>query len=145
MRGPSENQTACTPPLALGFPSGSDSKESVCSAGDLGSIPGLGSSPGGGNGNPLQYSGLENAMDGGAWWTIVRGAAESATTEHGTLLAPEPQVGRGGALSPPSLLASLSLEGQRASGSEDRLWTQASGLQSWFCQRRVAWGKFLIC
>ena len=72
------------PPLALGSPSGSDSKESVCSAGDLGSIPGLGSSPGGGNGNPLQYSGLENAMDRGAWRTTVRGAAESAVTEHST-------------------------------------------------------------
>ena len=43
-----------------GFPGGSDSKESTCSAGDLGSIPGLGRSPGGGHGNPLQYSCLEN-------------------------------------------------------------------------------------
>ena len=44
----------------LGFPGGSDSKESTCNAGDLGSIPGLGRSPGGGHGNPLQYSCLEN-------------------------------------------------------------------------------------
>ena len=46
-----------------GFPGGSDSKESACSAGDPGWIPGLGRSPGGGNGNPLQYSYLENPMD----------------------------------------------------------------------------------
>ena len=45
----------------------SDSKESTCNAGDLGLIPGLGRSLGGGNGNPLQYSGLENFMDRGAW------------------------------------------------------------------------------
>ena len=44
----------------MGFPSGSDGKESTCSAGDLGSIPGLGRSPGGRHGNPLQYSCLEN-------------------------------------------------------------------------------------
>ena len=44
----------------MGFPGGSDSKESACNAGDLGSIPGLGRSPGGGHGNPLQYSCLEN-------------------------------------------------------------------------------------
>ena len=44
----------------LGFPGGSDCKESACSAGDLGLIPGLGRSPGGGHGNPLQYSCLEN-------------------------------------------------------------------------------------
>ena len=47
-------------PYDLGFPSGSDSKESACNAGDLGSIPGLGRCPGGGPGNPLQYSCLEN-------------------------------------------------------------------------------------
>ena len=51
----------------LGFPGGSDGKASVCNAGDLGSIPGLGRSPGEGNGNPLQYSCLENPMDGGTW------------------------------------------------------------------------------
>ena len=49
-----------------GFPGGSDGKESACNAGDLGSIPGLGRSPGGGHGNPLQYSCLENPMDKGA-------------------------------------------------------------------------------
>ena len=48
-------------------PGGSAGKESACNVGDLGSIPGLGRSPGEGNGNPLQYSCLENHMDGGAW------------------------------------------------------------------------------
>ena len=51
----------------LGFPSGSEVKASAWNAGDLGSIPGSGRSPGEGNGNPLQYSCLENPMDGGAW------------------------------------------------------------------------------
>ena len=51
----------------LGFPGGSEVKASASNAGDLGSIPGLGRSPGEGNGNPLQYSCLENPMDGGAW------------------------------------------------------------------------------
>ena len=51
----------------LGFPGGSDGKVSVCNVGDLGLIPGLGRSPGEGNGSPLQYSFLENPMDGGAW------------------------------------------------------------------------------
>ena len=57
-------------PLAfpiLGFPGGLDTKASACNAGDLGSIPGSGQSPAEGNGNPLQYSCLENSMDGGAW------------------------------------------------------------------------------
>jgi len=62
-----------------GFPGGSDSKESTCSVGDLGSIPGLGKSPGGGHGNPLQYSFLENPMDRGAWWAAVLGVAKSWT------------------------------------------------------------------
>ena len=48
------------------FPSGSEVKASACNVGDLGSIPGSGRSPGEGNGNPLQYSCLENPMDGGA-------------------------------------------------------------------------------
>ena len=55
----------------LGFPGGSDGKESACSVGDLGLIPGLGSSPGEGNGNPLQYFCLENSMDGKAWQVTV--------------------------------------------------------------------------
>ena len=52
---------------ALGFPGDSDHKEFACNAGDLGSIPGWGRSPGEGHGNPLQYSFLENPMDGGAF------------------------------------------------------------------------------
>ena len=53
--------------VLAGFPSESDGKASVCNAGDLGSIPGLGRSTGEGNGSPLQYSCLENPMDRGAW------------------------------------------------------------------------------
>ena len=66
----------------LGFPGGSEVKMSACNAGDLGLIPGLGRSPGEGNGNPLQYSCLENPIDGGAWWATVHGAQESDTTEQ---------------------------------------------------------------
>ena len=58
---------------------GTDSKESACNAGDLGSIPGSGRSSGEGNGYPLQYSCLENAMDRGAWWATVLGAPENQT------------------------------------------------------------------
>ena len=61
-----------------GFPGGSEVKASACNAGDLGSIPGSGRSPGEGNGNLLQYSCLENPMGGGAWW----GRKESNTTER---------------------------------------------------------------
>ena len=56
-----------------GFPGGSDGKEPACHVGDPGSILGSGRSPGEGNGSPLQYSCLENAMDRGAWWVIVQG------------------------------------------------------------------------
>ena len=62
-----------------GFPGGSDGKESDCSVGDLSSIPGLGRSPREGNGNPLQYSCLENPMDRGAWLATVHGVAKSRT------------------------------------------------------------------
>ena len=61
----------------MGFPGGSGSKESACSVGDPDSIPGLGKSHGEGNGNPLQYSCLENPMDRGAWQTIAHGVAKS--------------------------------------------------------------------
>ena len=57
----------------LGFPGGSDGKESVCNAGDPGSIPGSGRFPGEGNGNPLQYSCLENSMGREAWRATVHG------------------------------------------------------------------------
>ena len=63
----------------LGFPGGSEVKGSACIAGDLGSIPGLGRSPGEGNGKPLQYSCLENPMDGEAWWATVHGVSKSRT------------------------------------------------------------------
>ena len=55
------------------------SKEPACNAGDVGLVPGLGSSPGGGNDNPLQYSHLENPMDRGAWRVTVQGVAKSWT------------------------------------------------------------------
>ena len=54
-------------------------KVSTCNVGDPGLIPGLGRSPGEGNGNLLQYSFLENSMDGGAWWATVHGVAKSWT------------------------------------------------------------------
>ena len=63
----------------MGFPDGSDGKESACSAGDPSLIPGLGRSPGEGNGNPLQYSCLENPMDRGAWRATVHRVAKSRT------------------------------------------------------------------
>ena len=61
------------------FPDGSDGKESARNAGDLGLIPGLERSPGEGNGNPLQYSCLENPMDRGAWQATVHGVTKSQT------------------------------------------------------------------
>ena len=62
-----------------GFLGDSDGKEAACSAGDPGLIPGLGSSPGEGKGDPLQYSGLENPMDREAWWARVHGVTERRT------------------------------------------------------------------
>ena len=66
----------------LGFPGGSDGKESTCDVGGLGSIPGLGRSPGGGQGNPLQYSCLENSMDRNLVGYSPGGCKESDTTER---------------------------------------------------------------
>ena len=77
------SQTAC-----WGFPVGSVGKESTCNAGAPGSIPGLGRVPGKGNGNPLQYSCLENPMDRGAWRAIVHGVSR---VEHD--LATKPPLG----------------------------------------------------
>ena len=61
------------------FPGGSMVKNPPANAGDVGSIPGTGRSPGGGNGNPLQYSCLENPMDRGAWQATVPGVTKSKT------------------------------------------------------------------
>ena len=65
--------------ICWGFPGSSVVKESACNAGDFGLIPELGRSPGGGNGNLLQYSCPENSMERGAWWTTVHGVAGSRT------------------------------------------------------------------
>ena len=66
-------------PCTQGFPGGSDGKESACKVGDPGLIPGSGRSPGEGSGYPLQYSGLKNSMDRGAWWATVHGVEKSWT------------------------------------------------------------------
>ena len=63
----------------MDFPGGSDGKASAYNVGDLGSIPGSGRSPREGHGTPLQYSCLENPMDGGAWWAKVHGVTKSWT------------------------------------------------------------------
>ena len=65
-----------------GFLGGADIKESTCSTGDPGLIPGLGQSPGEANGNPLQYSCLENSMDRGGWQAMAHGVAKSWTQLH---------------------------------------------------------------
>ena len=63
----------------MGFPGGSEVKASASNVGDPGSISGSGRSPGEGNGNPLQYSFLENPMDREAWWATVHGVTKSRT------------------------------------------------------------------
>ena len=68
--------------ISVGFPGGSDNKESACSAGDPGSFPESGRSRGEGNGHSLQYSCLENSMERGAWWATVHGVTESDTIEQ---------------------------------------------------------------
>ena len=72
------NHSTLCPPCSICFlvltpPATLVGKESAYNSGDLGSIPGLGRSPGEGNGNPLQYSCLENPIDRGAWWATVHG------------------------------------------------------------------------
>ena len=62
--------------MSLGFPGGSEGKASACNAGDPGLIPGWGRSPGEENVNPLQYSCLENSMDGEALWATVYGVGQ---------------------------------------------------------------------
>ena len=81
---PAKQQTSGLDPKGhsyshLGFLGGSVCKQSACNAGDTGSILGSGRSPGGGHGNPLQYSGLENPRHRGAWWATVHGVAKSWT------------------------------------------------------------------
>ena len=66
----------------VGFPGSSVVKNLPANAGNAGSIPRSGTCPGEGNGNPLQYSCLENPMNRGVWWATVHGVAESNTTEH---------------------------------------------------------------
>ena len=66
-------------PVFLDFPGGLDSKDSTCKLGDLGLISGLGRSPGGGHGNPLQYTSLEKPIDRGAWQAMVYRVAKSWT------------------------------------------------------------------
>ena len=63
--------------LIYGLPSGSTVKKPPANAGDVGLIPGSGKSPGEGNGNPLQYSCLENPLDRGTWWAMVHGVTKS--------------------------------------------------------------------
>ena len=65
--------------LYRGFPGGSGGKESACNAGNWGSIPGSGRSPGEGHGSPLQYSYMENPTDRGAWQATVHGVTKSQT------------------------------------------------------------------
>ena len=74
-----QNSTEMSTGNLRGFPGDSDGKESACNAGDPGSIPVLGRSPGEGYGYPLQDSYLKSSMDGGAWWAIVHGVAEPWT------------------------------------------------------------------
>ena len=74
-----KNNTNVLSHRSVGFPGVSNGKESASDAGEVGSIPGSGRSPGGGNGYPLQYSCLENSTDRGAWWTTVHGVAKRWT------------------------------------------------------------------
>ena len=76
------SDAAAAAAAALGFPGGSDGKESACDAGDTGLIPGQGRCPGEENGYSLQHSCLENSTDRGAWRAIIHGVAESDMTKQ---------------------------------------------------------------
>ena len=89
--------------VRLGFPGGWDSKASAHNVGDPGSIPESGRSPGEGSGTPLQYSCLENSMDGGAWWATVHGVAKSRTWLSDFSLHFHFQRGKAGVLNPSCL------------------------------------------
>ena len=78
-KGIRSSENSIQPCNQMGFPGGSEGKESACNAGDLGLIPGLGRSPGAGNSYPLLYSGLENSMDRGVWWSTVYGVTKGRT------------------------------------------------------------------
>ena len=75
----------------MDFPGGLEGKASACNAGDRGSIPGSGRSPGEGNGNPIQYSCLENPMDRGVWWATVHGVTRVV---HDLVTKPPNQVSK---------------------------------------------------
>ena len=94
-----------TAPIISGFPESSVGKESACNERDLGSIPGWGRSPGGGNSNPVQYSWLKNPVDRGAWWAAVPGVAERQTQVR-TERPPTSFSGVAAALSNPRVTAS---------------------------------------
>ena len=85
------------------LPAGSDDKESVCSAGDLGSIPGSGRFPGEGNDNLLQYACLENPTDREAWRATVHGVAKSWTRLTLSLFTFSLLMGRKGMVTPTNL------------------------------------------
>ena len=73
------NSSSSSSYMHWGFPDGSVAKNLPENAGDVGSVPGSGRPPGERNGSPLQYSCLENPMDGGAWWATVHGITKSGT------------------------------------------------------------------
>ena len=77
-------------PVLLGSPHGSAGKESTCNVGDLGLIPGLGISPEGGIGNPLQYSCLKSLIDSAAWWATVHGVAMKVKVAQSCLTLCDP-------------------------------------------------------
>ena len=115
-----------------GFPGGSEVKASAHNAGDLGSIPGLGISPGEGNGNPLQYSCLENPMDARAWWTTVHRVTKSQTqlsdfTFHSTHKWALYPTGEGTLEVLRSYEIKLSFESSQSDSQESSVWKGSAG------------------